>query len=139
MNKKIASLFASVGFDIDTKDLERLDGQLKSIRTSTANLSRNLRVTNTNLNTTTTRMRNLAKSAEAVTKFNNLGGKYVTLAVKVRDSEVAVARFGRVLKLIEPRLDSINFRLSQVTHSWMGLTAAVKAANGELSRVHSSS
>lgn len=135
MNKKIASLFASVGFDIDTKDLERLDGHLRSIRGNTANLSRNLRVTNTQLNTTTTRMRNLAKSAEAVTKFNNLGGKYVTLSVKVKEAETAVARFGRVLKLIEPRLDSTNFRLSQVTHSWMSLTAAVKAANGELSRV----
>lgn len=135
MNKKIASLFASVGFDIDTTDLSRLDGHLKSIRGNTATLSRNLRITNNELNTTSTRMRNLAKSAEAVTKFNNLGGKYVTLAVKVKDSEVAIARFGRVLKLIEPRLDSTNFRLSQVTHSWMGLTAAVRAANGELSRV----
>ena len=135
MNKKIASLFASVGFDIDTKDLERLDGHLRSIRGNTANLSRNLRVTNTQLNTTTTRMRNLAKSAEAVTKFNNLGGKYVTLSVKVKEAETAVARFGRVLKLIEPRLDSTNFRLSQVTHSWMGLAAAVRGANSELSRV----
>lgn len=135
MNKKIASLFASVGFDIDTTDLNKLDGHLKSIRGNTANLSRNLRVTNTQLNTTTTRMRNLAKSAEAVTKFNNLGGKYVTLSVKVKEAETAVARFGRVLKLIEPRLDSTNFRLSQVTHSWMGLAAAVRGANSELSRV----
>lgn len=135
MNKKIASLFASVGFDIDTTDLNKLDGHLRSIRGNTANLSRNLRVTNAQLSTTTTRMRNLAKSAEAVTKFNNLGGKYVTLSVKVKEAETAVARFGRVLKLIEPRLDSTNFRLSQVTHSWMGLTAAVRGANSELSRV----
>ena len=135
MNKKIASLFASVGFDIDTTDLTKLDGHLKSIRGNTANLSRNLRVTNNQLNTTSTRMRNLAKSAEAVTKFNNLGGKYVTLAVKVKDAETAIARFGRVLKLIEPRLDSTNFRLSEVTRSWMGLAAAVKTANSELSRV----
>lgn len=135
MNKKIASLFASVGFDIDTTDLTKLDGHLKSIRGNTANLSRNLRITNTQLNTTSTRMRNLAKSAEAVTKFNNLGGKYVTLAVKVKDAETAIARFGRVLKLIEPRLDSTNFRLSEVTRSWMGLAAAVKSANSELSRV----
>ena len=117
MNKKIASLFASVGFDIDTTDLTKLDGHLKSIRGNTANLSRNLRVTNTQLNTTSTRMRNLAKSAEAVNKFNNLGGKYVTLAVKVKDAEAAMARFGRVLGLIEPRLDSTNFRLSQTTRS----------------------
>ena len=135
MNKKIASLFASVGFDIDTTDLNKLDGHLKSIRGNTANLSRNLRVTNAQLSTTTTRMRNLAKSAEAVTKFNNLGGKYVTLSVKVKEAETAVARFGRVLKLIEPRLDSTNFRLSQVTHSWIGLAAAVRGANSELSRV----
>lgn len=135
MNKKIASLFASVGFDIDTTDLNKLDGHLRSIRGNTANLSRNLRVTNAQLSTTTTRMRNLAKSAEAVTKFNNLGGKYVTLSVKVKEAETAVARFGRVLKLIEPRLDSTNFRLSQVTHSWMGLAAAVRGANSELSRV----
>lgn len=135
MNKKIASLFASVGFDIDTTDLTKLDSHLKSIRGNTANLSRNLRITNAELNTTSTRMRNLAKSAEAVTKFNNLGGKYVSLAVKVKESEAAIARFARVLKLVEPRLDSTNFRLSEVTRSWMGLTAAVRAANGELSRV----
>ena len=135
MNKKIASLFASVGFDIDTTDLTKLDGHLKSIRGNAANLSRNLRITNTQLNTTSSRMRNLAKSAEAVTKFNNLGGKYVSLAVKVKDAETAIARFGRVLKLIEPRLDSTNFRLSEVTRSWMGLAAAVKTANSELSRV----
>lgn len=135
MNKKIASLFASVGFDIDTTDLTKLDGHLKSIRGNTANLSRNLRITNTQLNTTSSRMRNLAKSAEAVSKFNNLGGKYVSLAVKVKDAETAIARFGRVLKLIEPRLDSTNFRLSEVTRSWMGLAAAVKSANSELSRV----
>ena len=135
MNKKIASLFASVGFDIDTTDLNKLDGHLKTIRGNTASLSRNLRVTNAQLSTTTTRMRNLAKSAEAVTKFNNLGGKYVTLSVKVKEAETAVARFGRVLKLIEPRLDSTNFRLSQVTHSWIGLAAAVRGANSELSRV----
>ena len=84
MNKKIASLFASVGFNIDTTDLNKLDGHLKTIRGNTANLSRNLRVVNTQLNTTSTRMRNLAKAAEAVTKFNTLGGKYVTLAVKVK-------------------------------------------------------
>ena len=135
MNKKIASLFASVGFDIDTTDLTKLDGHLKSIRGNTANLSRNLRITNTQLNTTSSRMRNLAKSAEAVSKFNNLGGKYVTLSVKVKDAETAIARFGRVLKLIEPRLDSTNFRLSQVTRSWMGLASAVRSANSELSRV----
>ena len=135
MNKKIASLFASVGFNIDTTDLNKLDGHLKTIRGNTANLSRNLRVVNTQLNTTSSRMRNLAKAAEAVTKFNNLGGKYVALAVKVKDSEVAIARFGRVLKLIEPRLDSTNFRLSEVTRSWMGLAAAVRGANSELSRV----
>jgi len=134
MNKKIASLFASVGFDIDTTDLTKLDGHLKSIRGNTANLSRNLRVTNTQLNTTSTRMRNLAKSAEAVTKFNNLGGKYVTLAVKVKDAEAAIARFGRVLKLIEPRLDSTNFRLSQTTRSYMQLARAVKAANSAISQ-----
>ena len=135
MNKKIASLFASVGFDIDTTDLTKLDGHLKSIRGNTANLSRNLRVTNTQLNTTSTRMRNLAKSAEAVTKFNNLGGKYVTLAVKVKDAEAAMARFGRVLKLIEPRLDSTNFRLSQTTRSYMQLARAVKAANSAISQI----
>lgn len=135
MNKKIASLFASVGFDIDTTDLNKLDGHLRNIRGSTALLSRNLRSVNTQLSTTTSRMKSLANAAEAVTKFNNLGGKYVALAVKVKDSEVAIARFGRVLKLIEPRLDSTNFRLSQVTHSWMGLTAAVRGANSELSRV----
>lgn len=135
MNKKIASLFASVGFDIDTTNLNKLDGHLRNIRGSTALLSRNLRSVNTQLSTTTSRMKSLANAAEAVTKFNNLGGKYVALAVKVKDSEVAIARFGRVLKLIEPRLDSTNFRLSQVTHSWMGLTAAVRGANSELSRV----
>ena len=135
MNKKIASLFASVGFDIDTTDLTKLDGHLKSIRGNTANLSRNLRVTNTQLNTTSTRMRNLAKSAEAVTKFNNLGGKYVTLAVKVKDAEAAMARFGRVLGLIEPRLDSTNFRLSQTTRSYMQLARAVKAANSAISQI----
>lgn len=135
MNKKIASLFASVGFDIDTTDLNKLDGHLRNIRGSTALLSRNLRSVNTQLSTTTSRMKSLANAAEAVTKFNNLGGKYVALAVKVKDSETAIARFGRVLKLIEPRLDSTNFRLSQVTHSWMGLTAAVRGANSELSRV----
>ena len=134
MNKKIASLFASVGFDIDTTDLTKLDGHLKSIRGNTANLSRNLRVANTQLNTTSTRMRNLAKSAEAVTKFNNLGGKYVTLAVKVKDAEAAMARFGRVLKLIEPRLDSTNFRLSQTTRSYMQLARAVKSANYAISQ-----
>lgn len=132
MNKKIASLFASVNFDIDTTDLQKLDGHLKAIRGNTANLSRNLRVTNTQLSTTSTRMRNLAKSADAVTKFNNLGGKYVTLAVKVKDAEAAIARFGRVLKLIEPRLDSTNFRLSQTTRSYMQLARAVKAANAAI-------
>jgi len=140
MNKKIASLFASVNFDIDTTDLQKLDGHLKAIRGNTANLSRNLRVTNTQLSTTSTRMRNLAKSADAVTKFNNLGGKYVTLAVKVKDAEAAIARFGRVLKLIEPRLDSTNFRLSQTTRSYMQLARAVKAANAAIGqtpqRVH---
>lgn len=135
MNKKIASLFASVGFDIDTTDLTKLDGHLKSIRGNTANLSRNLRVANTQLNTTSSRMRNLAKAAEAVTKFNNLGGKYVTLAVKVKDAEAAIARFGRVLKLIEPRLDSTNFRLSQTTRSYMQLARAVKAANSAISQI----
>lgn len=134
MNKKIASLFASVGFDIDTTDLTKLDGHLKSIRGNTANLTRNLRVANTQLNTTSTRMRNLAKSAEAVSKFNNLGGKYVTLAVKVKDAEAAIARFGRVLKLIEPRLDGTNFRLSQTTRSYMQLARAVKAANATISQ-----
>lgn len=134
MNKKIASLFASVGFDIDTKDLEKLDGHLRTIRGNTANLSRNLRVVNTQLNTTSTRMRNLAKAAEAVTKFNNLGGKYVTLAVKVKEAEGAIARFGRVLKLIEPRLDSTNFRLSTTVRSYRDLAAAVREANRELSR-----
>jgi tape measure domain-containing protein len=134
MNKKIASLFASVGFDIDTTDLTKLDGHLKSIRGNTANLARNLRVTNAQLSTTSTRMRNLAKSAEAVTKFNNLGGKYVTLAVKVKDAEAAIARFGRVLKLIEPRLDSTNFRLSQTTRSYIQLARAVKAANATISQ-----
>lgn len=132
MNKKIASLFASVNFDIDTKDLQKLDGHLKAVRGNTANLTRNLRATNTQLSTTSTRMRNLAKSAEAVTKFNNLGGKYVTLAVKVKDAEAAIARFGRVLKLIEPRLDSTNFRLSQTTRSYMQLARAVKAANSAI-------
>lgn len=135
MNKKIASLFASVGFDIDTTDLNKLDGHLRNIRGSTALLSRNLRSVNTQLSTTTSRMKSLANAAEAVTKFNNLGGKYVTLSVKVKEAETAVARFGRVLKLIEPRLDSTNFRLSQVTHSWMGLASAVRSANSELSRV----
>lgn len=134
MNKKIASLFASVGFDIDTTDLNKLDGHLKTIRGNTANLSRNLRVVNTQLNTTSSRMRNLAKAAEAVTKFNNLGGKYVTLAVKVKDAEAALARFGRVLKLIEPRLDSTNFRLSTTVRSYQDLAAAVREANRELSR-----
>ena len=135
MNKKIASLFASVGFDIDTTDLTKLDGHLKSIRGSTANLARNLRVANAQLSTTSTRMRNLAKAAEAVTKFNNLGGKYVTLAVKVKDAEAAIARFGRVLKLIEPRLDSTNFRLSTTVRSYQELAAAVRLANQEISRV----
>ena len=134
MNKKIASLFASVGFDIDTTDLTKLDGHLKSIRGNTANLTRNLRVANTQLNTTSSRMRNLAKAAEAVTKFNNLGGKYVTLAVKVKDAEAAIARFGRVLKLIEPRLDSTNFRLSTTIRSYLQLARAVRQANQELSR-----
>ena len=134
MNKKIASLFASVGFNIDTTDLNKLDGHLKTIRGNTANLSRNLRVVNTQLNTTSTRMRNLAKAAEAVTKFNNLGGKYVTLAVKVKEAEGAIARFGRVLKLIEPRLDSTNFRLSTTVRSYQDLAAAVREANRELSR-----
>ena len=134
MNKKIASLFASVGFNIDTTDLNKLDGHLKTIRGNTANLSRNLRVVNTQLSTTSTRMRNLARAAEAVTKFNNLGGKYVTLAVKVKEAEGAVARFGRVLKLIEPRLDSTNFRLSTTVRSYQDLAAAVREANRELSR-----
>ena len=134
MNKKIASLFASVGFDIDTTDLTKLDGHLKTIRGNTANLSRNLRITNTQLNTTSSRMRSLAKAAEAVTKFNNLGGKYVTLAVKVKDAETAIARFGRVLKLIEPRLDSTNFRLSTTVRSYKDLATAVREANRELSR-----
>lgn len=134
MNKKIASLFASVGFDIDTTDLTRLDTHLKSIRGNTANLTRNLRVANTQLNTTSTRMRNLAKSAEAVSKFNNLGGKYVTLAVKVKDAEGAIARFGRVLKLIEPRLDSTNFRLSTTVRSYQELAAAVRSANLAISQ-----
>ena len=40
-----------------------------------------------------------------------------------------------MLKLIEPRLDSTNFRLSEVTRSWVGLAAAVRSANSELSRV----
>ena len=135
MNKKIASLFASVGFDIDTTDLTKLDGHLRDIRGSAAKLSTNLRSVNEQAKTTASRMRSLASAAEAVTKFNNLGGKYVTLATKVHDSEVAIARFGRVLKLIEPRLDSTNFRLSEVARSWMGLAAAVKSANSELSRV----
>lgn len=134
MNKKIASLFASVGFNIDTTDLNKLDGHLKSLRGNTANLSRNLRVVNTQLGTTSSRMRNLARAAEAVTKFNNLGGKYVTLAVKVKDAEKAIARFGRVLKLIEPRLDSTNFRLSTTIRSYQDLAAAVRQANRELSR-----
>lgn len=134
MNKKIASLFASVGFNIDTTDLSKLDTHLKTIRGNTANLSRNLRVVNTQLNTTSTRMKSLARAAEAVTKFNNLGGKYVTLAIKVKESEVAIARFGRVLKLIEPRLDSTNFRLSTTVRSYQELAAAVRQANRELSR-----
>ena len=134
MNKKIASLFASVGFNIDTTDLNKLDGHLKTIRGNTANLSRNLRVVNTQLSTTSTRMKNLARAAEAVTKFNNLGGKYVTLAVKVKEAEGAIARFGRVLKLIEPRLDSTNFRLSTTVRSYQDLAAAVREANRELSR-----
>ena len=60
MNKKIASLFASVGFDIDTTDLNKLDGHLRNIRGSTALLSRNLRSVNTQLSTTTSRMKSLA-------------------------------------------------------------------------------
>lgn len=137
MNKKIASLFASVGFDIDTTDLDRLSGILKDVRGNTALLSRNLRSVNTQLNTTTTRMRSLATAAEAVTKFNNLGGKYVTLATKVKDSEAALARFGRVLGLIEPRLDSANFRLSTTVRSYQELAAAVKAANLAISQTPS--
>ena len=137
MNKKIASLFASVGFDIDTTDLTKLDGHLKTIRGNTANLSRNLRSVNSQLNTTTSRMRSLAKSAEAVTKFNNLGGKYVGLALKVKEAETAVARFGRVLGLVEPRLDSTNFRLSTVTRSYMNLAAAVRSANSAISQTPS--
>lgn len=137
MNKKIASLFASVGFNIDTTDLNRLDTHLRTIRGNTANLSRNLRVVNTQLSTTSSRMRNLARAAEAVTKFNNLGGKYVTLAIKVKESEVAIARFGRVLKLIEPRLDSVNFRLSTTVRSYRDLAAAVREANRELTRTPS--
>ena len=134
MNKKIASLFASVGFDIDTTNLTKLDDHLKAIRGNTANLTRNLRIANTQLNTTASRMRSLARAAEAVTKFNNLGGKYVTLAVKVKDAEVAIARFGRVLKLIEPRLDSTNLRLSTTIRSYLQLARAVRQANQELSR-----
>lgn len=137
MNKKIASLFASVGFDIDTNDLTKLDGILKTIRGNTANLSRNLRTVNSQLNTTTSRMRSLAKSAEAVSKFNNLGGKYVSLSLKVKDAETAVARFGRVLGLVEPRLDSTNFRLSTVTRSYMNLAAAVRSANSAISQTPS--
>jgi len=137
MNKKIASLFASVGFDIDTTDLTKLDGILKTIRGNTANLSRNLRTVNSQLNTTTSRMRSLAKSAEAVSKFNNLGGKYVSLSLKVKDAETAVARFGRVLGLVEPRLDSTNFRLSTVTRSYMNLAAAVRSANSAISQTPS--
>ena len=137
MNKKIASLFASVGFDIDTNDLTKLDGILKTIRGNTANLSRNLRSVNSQLNTTTSRMRSLAKSAEAVSKFNNLGGKYVSLSLKVKEAETAVARFGRVLGLVEPRLDSTNFRLSTVTRSYQHLAAAVRSANAAISQTPS--
>lgn len=137
MNKKIASLFASVGFDIDTTDLTKLDGILKTIRGNTANLSRNLRSVNSQLNTTTSRMRSLAKSAEAVSKFNNLGGKYVSLSLKVKEAETAVARFGRVLGLVEPRLDSTNFRLSTVTRSYQHLAAAVRSANSAISQTPS--
>ena len=133
-NVKVASLSSSLGFNIDTTDLDRLAQRLRDIRGSTALLSRNLSSTNTQLNATATRMRNLASASEAVTKFNNLGGKYVSLANKVGESEKALVRFGRVLSLIDPRLDKTNMRLSLVTRSYIELTNAVRAANAAISQ-----
>lgn len=132
---KVASLFASMGFDVDHSGIDRFEKALRSAKESSGDLSRNLRSTNRQLGQTSRKMKSVATVSESVGKFNNLGGKYATLAEHVKKSETSLARFGRVMKIIEPRIDSNITKIDTATHKWRALESAIRGANGASSQV----
>lgn len=134
---KVASLFASMGFDVDFAGVDRFEKTLKSVRDTSNEVSRSLRTTNRQLGQTSRKMKSVTTASNAYGKSNNLGSRYSNLADHVKKSETALARFGRVMKIIEPRIDSNITKIDVATQKWKNLESAIRGANGASSQARS--
>lgn len=142
MKMVVAELLAKMGFDIDTSDLSKLDNHIRSMRASSTLLARNLRVLNSQLNATRNNLNGMNRSLNASTakrSVRGLGGSYSAVSRHAREAEKAVARFGRVLGIVEPRITSFNTRMISLTATWTLYIDRLREANRQLINVRNNS
>lgn len=134
---KVASLFATMGFDIDTSSLSGLDKHLKDLRLNTTNLARNLRVLNPQLQATKNAMSGISRAAASTANVSRLGTVYSNLSSQIMKSVPSLMRFGNALSYVQPRMVTAENRIISLTSQWVNFTNAVRQANIQLNMLRS--
>ena len=135
MKQQVAELFTKMGFDIDVSELSKLDQHIKGMRASATLLARNLRVLNSQLNTTKTHLRGVSQGLNAVSSKKNANGlatAYKKMSQHVDLARKALTRFTRTLGILEPRLDAHNTRMITLTSTWTRYVDTLRDANRQL-------
>lgn len=137
MSINVAKLFATMGFSIDTTDVTKVNNVINSVKTSSNELSRKLFVMNNHLQKSQGYLSKIAKADGTGKAIGNMGTRYVNLAKSVDTARTSTSKFGRLLTIIEPRLESTGNKLDALTLKWKGLNDVIKEANTNLSQVSS--
>ena len=134
MSEQIASMFAKMGFDIDSTAVDKIEKTIKDVRASSALLARNLRAMNTQLNVSSKYLNKIAKADGTGASIKTLGNNYTALGNHVHTAREKTAKFGRTLALVDPRIDKSAGKIELLTTKYAELTKKISETNAAISR-----
>lgn len=132
---EVAKLFSRMGFEIDTTQLERFEQLTRTIRASTVKLARDLRQTNNQLTSVSTKLRSVNNGLNSVNSrkgAGNLSQSYASLSRNVNVAQTALNRMNRTVTAIEPHLVTQASTVSRLAQSWGDYASRVREANRQL-------
>ena len=139
MSNQIASMFASLGFKVDTKGLDSFNSKLREVRGSTVaaarnigNLAEKLRSASSALDGVNTRLDRIS-----IKRANqNIADSYKSVASNVKLVEKALASIQANQKGITKALGKIHASVKAGVPIWDSYRAGVRATRDELSAVN---
>lgn len=129
---EVAKLFSSMGFEIDTTQLEKFEQLTRNVRASTVKLARDLRQTNSQLTSVSSKLKSVNQGLNSVNSRKgaaNLSQSYASLSRNVNVAQTSLNRISTTLSTVEPKLNTQITTVNRLSQAWKEYSDRIKESN----------